>query len=280
LGRKQYIEVGDMKWKSIIIHGIILVVVIIVLIPIIWTFFTSLKDPIEIAQGGLLPKVWHWENYKLAWAQGEFPRKFLNSLIVAFTVTLGQVITSAMAGYALARMEFKGKDLIFSIAIATMLLSEQIIIVPLYLILAKLGWIDSYRGLAIPWFFNGFGVFLFRQFFLTIPRDIEEAAIVDGASRFRILWQIMLPLATPAVLTLSMFTFIAEWNSLFKWLILTKSPEMRNVQLGLIIFQEQFIAQYHLLTAATILVSLPSILLFLIGQRYYIKGIATTGVKG
>lgn len=278
--RRQYIRVISMKWKNIAIHLVIVSIVIIVLVPIIWTFFTSVKTPVEIAQGTILPKEWHWENYKIALAQGGFPRKFLNSFIVAFVVTLGQVVTSAMAGYALARMQFKGRELIFTISISTMLLSEQIIIVPLYLTLAKLGWIDSYKGLAIPWFFNGFGVFLFRQFFLTIPKDIEEAAIVDGASRFRILWQIMLPLATPAVLTLSMFTFIAEWNSLFKWLILIKSPEMRNVQLGLTIFQEQFIAQYNLLTAATILVSLPSILLFLIGQRYYIKGIATTGVKG
>ncbi|ASJ01463.1 carbohydrate ABC transporter permease [Thermococcus gorgonarius] len=266
--------------KSLLTHAVLWVFVGIILVPILWTFFTSLKTPVEIAHGTFLPEVWRWENYRIAWEQAEFPRKFLNSFIVAITVTLGQIVTSAMAGYALARMEFRGRDLIFNVAIASMLISEQIIIVPLYVMLAKFGWIDSYKGLAIPWFFNGFGVFLFRQFFLTIPKDIEEAAIVDGASRFRILWQIMLPLATPAVLTLFMFTFIAEWNSLFKWLILVKSPEMRNVQLGLTIFQEQFIAQYHLLTAATILVSLPSVILFLLGQRYYIKGIATTGVKG
>ncbi|ASJ07302.1 carbohydrate ABC transporter permease [Thermococcus pacificus] len=266
--------------KSLLTHAVLWVFVGIILVPILWTFFTSLKTPVEIARGTVLPEVWRWENYKIAWEQAEFPRKFLNSFIVAITVTLGQIVTSAMAGYALARMEFRGRDLIFNVAIASMLISEQIIIVPLYVMLAKFGWIDSYKGLAIPWFFNGFGVFLFRQFFLTIPKDIEEAAIVDGASRFRILWQIMLPLATPAVLTLFMFTFIAEWNSLFKWLIIVKSPEMRNVQLGLTIFQEQFIAQYNLLTAATILVSLPSVILFLIGQRYYIKGIATTGVKG
>jgi len=266
--------------KSLAIHVSTWIFIIIIIVPILWTFFTSLKTPVEIAKGTILPEAWKWENYRLAWEQAEFPRKFLNSFIVAITVTLGQIVTSAMAGYALARMEFKGRELIFSIAIASMLISEQIIIVPLYVLLAKLGWIDSYKGLMIPWFFNGFGVFLFRQFFLTIPKDIEEAAIVDGASRFRILWQVMLPLATPAVLTLFMFTFIAEWNSLFKWLILIKSPEMRNVQLGLTLFQEQFIAQYNLLTAATIIVSLPSVILFLIGQRYYIKGIAMSGVKG
>lgn len=261
-------------------HVLLVALTLIVLLPIIWTFLTSLKDPVEIAMGTILPDEVKLENYAIAWNEGEFPRKFLNSFIVALSVTFGQVITSSMAGYALARMKFRGRELIFNISILSMLVSEQIIIVPLYVLLSEMGLVDSYGGLILPWVFNGFGIFLFRQFFLTVPKEIEEAAMVDGASRFRILWQIMMPLATPAVLTLSMFTFIAEWNSMFKWLILTSSESMRNVQLGLTLFQGQFIAQYNLLTAAAIMISIPSIVLFIVAQRHYIKGIAMSGVKG
>lgn len=226
-----------------------------------------------------IPSNLRFENYVEAWQATNFPRQFVNSLVVALAVTAGQVLTSLMAGYAFARIRFIGRDVILMALLSTIIVPFQVLVIPVFVILAKLSWINTYWALIVPSLANAFGIFLFAQFFRTIPFELEEAAYVDGATRWRVLWQIMVPLARPAIATLFLFTFIAEWNELFKPLVFTSTTDMRTVQLGLSVFQEQFRVDYAHLMAAVVFTTVPSLLLFLLGQKHFVKGIATTGLK-
>ncbi len=249
-------------------------------LPLVAMLTTSLRDPARAASGfALLPDGLHFENYLAAWRATNFPRQFVNSLIMALSVTAGQIVTSLMAGYAFARLDFVGKKPLFVVLLATIVIPFQILVIPVFIILVKLSWINTYWALIVPSLANAFGIFLFTQFFKTIPYELEEAAYMDGASRWTVLWRILVPLSKPAITTLFLFTFIAEWNDLFKPLVFTSTRNMRTVQLGLTVFQEQFRVDYALLMAAVVFVTVPSVLLFFIGQRQFVKGIATSGLK-
>ena len=257
----------------------VLVCVLFVL-PLVLMLLTSLKTPSEAAVGAsFLPSSLHFENYAEAWRATNFGRQFVNSLVVALAVTFGQILTSLLAGYAFARMDFFGRKTLFMLVLGTIILPFQVLVIPVFVVLAKLGWINSFAALIVPSLANGFGIFLFAQFFETIPYELEEAAYLDGASRWTVLWRIIVPLSRPAVATLFMFTFIAEWNDLFKPLVFTSTRGMRTVQLGLTVFQEQFKVEYSLLMAAVVFVTIPSVALFFLGQKQFIKGIATSGLK-
>ena len=249
-------------------------------LPLVAMVVTSLRDPAKASQGfSLLPDALHWQNYVTAWRATNFPRQFVNSLVMALGVTAGQIITSLMAGYAFARMEFFGKRALFVVLLATLIIPFQVLVIPVFIVLVKLSWINTYWALIVPSLANAFGIFLFTQFFKTIPYELEEAAYLDGASRWTVLWRILVPLSKPAITTLFLFTFIAEWNDLFKPLVFTSTKSMRTVQLGLTVFQEQFKVDYALLMAAVVFVTVPSVLLFFLGQKQFIKGIATSGLK-
>jgi multiple sugar transport system permease protein len=250
--------------------------------PLVWIFFTAVKTDIEVRTGfSFLPSDgWHWENFIHAWMATNFARQFLNSMIMAMGVTLGQIFTSALAGYAIARLNFKGKPIVFGAILSTLIIPYQLLVLPIYIMFSKVGWIDTYSALIVPTLANAFGVFLFKQHFETIPISIEEAAKIDGASRWTILWKIIIPISRAPAVTLFLLTFIAEWNDLFKPLIFTSSETMRTVQLGLTVFQDQFTTNYTLLMAAVLFVTAPVLLLFLVGQRQFIEGIARTGAKG
>jgi multiple sugar transport system permease protein len=222
---------------------------------------------------------WTWANYQAAWQRGNFLLAFANSTLVAIAVTACQIFTSALAGYALARFKFRGQQTVLLIVLATLIIPFQILVVPIFLVLKWGHLINTYGALILPTAANGFGIFLLRQYFQTIPVELEEAAAIDGATRWQILWQIMLPLARPALLTLFLFTFIGEWNDLFKPLVFTTRPELRTVQLALAEFQEQFTNNWSMLMAAVVITTLPVVLLFLVSQRQFIRGIAATGVK-
>ena len=247
-------------------------------LPLAFMVATSLSEPGRTG-ATLLPTGLQVHNYVLAWRATNFGRQFLNSLLVALAVTLGQIVTSLLAGYAFARMDFLGRRALFVVVLATIILPFQILVIPVFVVLAKLAWINTYWALIVPSVANGFGIFLFTQFFRTIPVELEEAATLDGASRLAILWRVIVPLARPTVATLFLFTFIAEWNDLFKPLVFTSTKGMRTVQLGLTVFQEQFKVEYSLLMAAVVFVTVPSVLLFFVGQKQFIKGIATSGLK-
>jgi multiple sugar transport system permease protein len=267
--------------KSDVLRYVVLIFVSLLFVfPLVWIFLTSLKSDLEVRTTvNILPQKFLWKNYIEAWNSTNFTRQFLNSLVMAFGVTFGQMFTSALSGYAFARLNFKGKNITFALVLATLIIPYQLLVLPIYIMFAKIGWIDTYMALVVPSLANAFGIFLFKQHFETIPLSLEEAAKIDGASRWGILWKIVLPLSKAPAVTLFLLTFIAEWNDLFKPLIFTSSERMRTVQLGLTTFQEQFSTNYTLLMAAVVFVTVPILIMFFIGQKQFIAGIANTGSK-
>jgi multiple sugar transport system permease protein len=231
---------------------------------------------------GLFQQPWHatLQNLTRAWNQGQFPLAFANSTGVALGVTALQVLTSTLAGYALARLKFWGRQTVLVILLATLVIPFQILVIPIFLVLKTGHLINTYGALILPTAASGFGIFLLKQFFQTIPVELEEAAALDGATRLQTLVRVILPLARPAMVTLFLFTFIGEWNDLFKPLVFTTRPELRTVQLTLAAFQEEFTNDWSLLMAAVVIATVPIVLLFMACQRQFIRGIAATGVKG
>lgn len=254
--------------------GFLWVGAFVVLLPLFVVLLTSFSTPGVVGTTQLT-----FANYQQAWQRGKFLLAFANSTFVALAVTAFQIITSALAGYALARLQFRGRQFILLIVLATLVIPFQLLVIPIFLVL-KWGYLlNTYWALILPTAVNGFGIFLLRQYFLTIPLELEESAALDGANRWQILWNVMLPLAQPALVTLFLFTFIGEWNDLFKPLVFTTRPELKTVQLVLAEFQEQFTSSWQLLMAAVVIASIPVIILFLLGQKQFIRGIATTGIK-
>ena len=259
-------------------QGALILLAAIVLLPLFVVFLTSFAPP-GASPDMLAKNSWSLANYRDAWQRGKFLLSFANSSLVALAVTAFQIVTSALAGYALARLKFRGKQALLLVVIATLVIPFQMLVIPIFLILKWGHLINTYWALILPTSVNGFGIFLLRQFFQTIPVELEEAAAIDGANRLQILWRVMLPLSRPALVTLFLFTFIGEWNDVFKPLVFTTRPELRTVQLALADFQEQFTNNWPLLMAAVTIATVPVMLLFLLGQRQFIRGIATTGIK-
>lgn len=255
------------------------------ILPFLWMISTSLKTPQAIYT---FPPKWIpdpviFKSYLKVWKIVPFARFYLNSVFVAFCVTLGQVMTSAFAAYSFSRLRFPGRDKIFFAYLATLMIPYSVILVPVYILMVYFRWIDSYKALILPAMFTAYGTFLLRQFFMTIPRDLEDAARIDGSSLFGIFWRIILPLSKPALATLTMFTFMANWNN-FMWpLLVTNSTEKATLPVGLSYFQEVY--QYtqpdwSLLMAGSLLAMLPVILFFMLNQRFFVEGIKLTGIKG
>jgi multiple sugar transport system permease protein len=268
----------NLKSANFVSLGVLLLGAFIVLLPVFVVFVTSLTT--TVATLDVLPKnQWSLANYREAWQRGNFMLAFANSTLVAIAVTAFQLVTSALAGYALARLKFRGRQGLLLVVLATLVIPFQLLVIPIFLVLKWGHLINTYGALILPTAVNGFGIFLLRQYFQTIPVELEEAATIDGANRLQILWRVMLPLARPALVTLFLFTFIAEWNDLFKPLVFTTRPELRTVQLALAEFQEQFTNNWPLMMAAVTIATIPVMVLFLIGQRQFIRGIAATGIK-
>lgn len=250
----------------------------VVLLPLAVVVITSFL-PSDTGVTGHLPQQWTWASYQTAWTRGSFLLAFANSTLVALSVTFLQLVTSALAGYALARLPFQGRQAILLLVLVTLVIPFQLLVIPIFLVLKAGHLINTYGALILPTAVNGFGIFLLRQFFQTIPVELEEAATLDGATRLQVLCSVVLPLARPALVTLFLFAFIGEWNDLFKPLVFTTRPELRTVQLALAEFQEQFTNSWSLMMAAVVIATVPIVLLFLLGQRQFMQGIATTGIK-
>lgn len=264
---------------QLLIVVLLLISAVIVLLPLIIVFLTSLAANDTTTGESFIASSLTLNNYQEAWRRGNFLLAFANSTFVALIVTGFQITTSALAGYALARLKFRGRQAVLLIVLATLVIPFQILVVPIFLVLKWGHLVNTYAALILPTAANGFGIFLLRQYFLTIPVELEEAAALDGANRWQIIWRVMLPLSRPALITLFLFTFIGEWNDLFKPLIFTTRPELRTVQLALAEFQEQFTNNWSLLMAAVVIATVPVLFLFILGQRQFIQGIATTGIK-
>lgn len=256
-------------------------VAFVVLLPFIWTLLTSFKVETDIVQypPELFPRSITLEHYSDIWQRIPFARLLLNTLIFAGGVTIVSLAFDSLTAYALARLEFPGRDVLFLAILVTMMLPFQVTLIPLFSLLSDLGWINTHQGLIVPRATNAFGIFFLRQFFISIPRDLEDAARVDGASEFRIYRQIVMPLAVPALLTLGLFHFMYNWNDLLWPLIVTTDPSMQTLPAGLALFMGEHVVEYGLLMAGSILALLPMVVMFLLVQRKFVEGIATTGLK-
>ena len=252
------------------------------IVPFIWMLSTSLKEPSQVFSypPKWIPQALAFKNYLKTWTLVPFGRFFINSLLVAVWVTFGQLLTSSLAAYSFARLRFPGRDTLFIIFLGTMMVPFQVTMIPVYILMRELGWVDTYYALIIPNLFSAYGCFLLRQFFLTIPTELEDAAKIDGGSYLTIYSKIILPLAKPALATLGVFTFMASWNSFIWPLIVVNSIEMQTLPLGLASFQGLYTTDWTLLMAGTVIALIPVLIIFIFAQRFFIEGITLSGVKG
>lgn len=265
------------------------IIAIFFIVPFVWMFLASLKPQLEIFQyiyplnwKTFIPQTWTLENYAelLALEPYPFTRYLGNSIFVSVTVTLGSLVVNAMAAYAFARLEFPGRNLLFVLFLVTVIVPFEVLAIPLYLEMKTFNWVNTYQALIIPWIANGAGIFLLRQFFMDIPRDLIDAARIDGSSHLGAFWHVVIPNSVPALITFAIIRFQASWDAFFWPLIVAPSPEKRVIQVAIATFTTEVQTEWGLTFAASTLATLPIILLFLILQRYYVQGIVMTGMKG
>lgn len=221
-----------------------------------------------------------WQNYAKTISVMPFGRYYWNSIVTASAVTALQLLTSSLAAFAFARLRFKGRDVIFLLYLATMMIPFPVTMIPNFIIMRLLGWIDSFKALILPPAFSAFSTFLLRQYFMSLPLELDDAARVDGASSFRIWWQIALPLSGPVLATLGIFTFLGQWNSFLWPLIVTNSDRVRTLPVGLAAFQGQYRVEWNLLMAGSVIALVPILVIYLIGQKWFVRGITLTGMGG
>lgn len=253
------------------------------LLPLVWMLSASLMPLSEVIK---VPPVWFapdkysLANYIEVWGRIGFARFFFNSVFVAVTITLAQLLTSSMAGFAFARYEFPGRTVIFILILSTMMIPFQVIMIPLFIMMARLGMVNTYWGMIVPAIVTPFGIFMMRQFMLSVPKALLEAARIDGASEPYIFSRIMLPLCKPAIAALAIFAFLGSWDNFLWPLIIINSKELWTLPIAMSRFTEQYISQTHLQMAGASIMFLPVLIVFLLMQRNFIEGIAMTGLKG
>lgn len=266
--------------KNVFIYIFLVIGAFISIMPFLWLVTTSLKPPGKIFSAPLLiPTHFYYKNYIEAWNSVPFARYIINSTIMSLGIVICQTLFSAMAGYAFAKIKFKFKDALFLIFLITMMIPDSVKMIPNFLTIKNLGWYDTYSALIVPRAASVFAIFLFRQFFLSIPSSIEESARLEGCGLFRLFFQIVLPLSKPVLVTNILFSFLFAWNDFLWPLIITDSQKMRTIQVGLSYFQGRYGVRWELLSAATIFAILPSFIVFIIAQKYFIEGISTSGLK-
>jgi len=251
------------------------------LLPFYWMFSSSLRTMENMFSLPIqwLPDPVNWRSYVLAWQAQDFTRYFLNSGFVAVAITLSNLLLCSLAGYSLTKFHFRGQGVMFILILSTMMLPLEVTMVPLFLIIKQLDWANSYQGLIVPFLVDGFGVFLMRQYMLSIPKDLIDSARIDGASELRIFWIIVLPLCKPALVALAVFTFREAWDMYIWPLIIITKDSLRTLPLGISLFMSSYGTSWDQLMAIAVLGTLPMILLFFFLQRAFIQGIAATGLK-
>ncbi|WP_053365185.1 carbohydrate ABC transporter permease [Bacillus sp. FJAT-27245] len=252
------------------------------LVPFLWALSSSFKPLSEIVSGSMsfIPKNFTLDNYKQIFVEQEhFPRWMFNSLFIACVGTVLNLIFNSMAGYSLARLNFPGRKPIFILILAVLMIPAQVTMIPNYLILKQLGWLNSYQGMIVPGMINATYIFMMRQFFINFPKELEEAAEMDGLSRFGTFFRIVLPLAKPALAAQAIFIFMGFWNDFMRPLIVMTDIEMFTLPLGLNTFKGQFVSYWNYIMAASMVFTLPVLLIYAFFNRYFIKGISFTGGK-
>lgn len=265
------------------ITALLLIPALIQAFPLFYLICISLKAGPEVIAYPpvLLPKHLDFSNYAEAFRAAPLPRFLLNSLVASSAIAFLQVTTAILAAFALARMEFRGQQAAFALIVATMMVPGEITIIPNYFLFARLGWLDTFAGLVLPFSASGFGVFLLYQFFRTLPKELEEAALLDGASRWRFLWQFAVPLSWPAITAFAVYSFINAWNQYLWPLIVTQSTEMQTAQIGIGMFRSQNESTgWGVIMAATAILIAPSLILFAATQKQFVRGITMSGLKG
>lgn len=263
-------------------YAVLMALAFLTLVPIIWMVLTAFKSPSEVVASPptWVPTTWHPRNFVDAWQAAPFGRYLANTVFIAGSVAFLEVVTSALAAYAFARLRFPGRDILFLVYLGTLMIPRQVTLIPQFILMRELGWVDTYQGLIIPQAFSAFGTFLLRQFFVSIPRELEDAARIDGASRFECFRRIILPLSGAALATLAVFAFLFQWNNLLWPLVMSNTDSTRPIAVGLRTFQGQYSTDWNLLMAAAALATIPVIVVYGFAQRWFVRGITLSGFGG
>ena len=270
--------------RATVIYALVIAIAIVTIFPFLWMVSTSLKSIAELGElpPRVFPRAWLFSNYPDAWTVlPNFGRIVINTGIVTSLTIIGRVLSCSLVAFGFARLRFPGRNVLFLLVLGTMMLPEQVTIIPLYLLYLRVGWLNSWLPLIVPQFFGvPFYIFLLRQFFLTLPRDLDDAARIDGCSYYGVYWRVILPLSRPALAAVAAFSFVSAWNDFFHPLIFLTDPEIQTLGVGLRNFVVEYQPNTNLLMAASTMAVLPILLVFLIAQKYFIQGIALTGLKG
>lgn len=269
--------------RSILLHASLIPAAFVFMMPFLWMLSTSLKPDTQFYEYPpvIIPSPFQWSNYPDAVTYITFFLYLRNTLTIAIFATVGVLISSSLVAYSLARIPWPGRNFLFILTVATLMLPFQVTMIPLFIIFKNLGWVNSWFPLIIPhWFGGALYIFLLRQFFLTIPQELSEAARIDGASEFKIYRSVIIPLAKPALATVAIFEFIARWRDYIGPLIYLSDQKLYVLSLGIYEYRSQYGAEWGLLMAASVLITLPIILLFFFLQKIFVQGIALTGIKG
>jgi multiple sugar transport system permease protein len=279
------------KYTKIVVVILLSLGAITMVFPVIWMLSTSLKEPTQVFA---IPPIWipnppHFENYSKAWtisgmyaSEGiTFTNYTINTVIIALSNCIGVTLSASLVAFAFARLRFPGRGPLFVLCLGTMMVPPQVTMIPTFILFKTVGWYDTFYPLIVPAFLGGgaYNIFLMRQFFMSIPYEMDEAAKIDGCTNFGVFWRILLPLCKPALTTVAVFSFVYNWNDFLNPLIYLDSNSKKTLALGLTNFVSLYGQDYHLLMAAALIIVIPIILMFLAGQRYFIQGIATTGLK-
>ncbi|MDT1062385.1 carbohydrate ABC transporter permease [Paracoccus sp. CPCC 101403] len=263
-----------LAWTVLFIGGVLMVT------PLLFMFSTSLKTSGQIYDLRLIPAHPTLANYVQVLSDGRFLRWFLNSALVAICVTASNVFFDSLVGYTLAKFRFRGRNLVFIAILSTLMIPTEMLVIPWYVMSANLGWLDSYWGIMFPGMMTAFGTFLMKQFFETLPDDFLEAARIDGLNEFTIWWKIAMPLVTPAISALAIFTFLGNWTAFFWPLIVTTSKELYTLPIGLTSFAVEQEIQWEMIMTGAALATIPTLIVFLVLQRYIVRGVMLAGLKG
>jgi len=260
-------------WTLLFLGGVVMV------LPLVYMLLTSLKDSSELYELGFLPQAPTLDNYVELWTRSDFPRWFASSLITASGTTASVLFFDSLAGYTLAKFNFRGRGLVFVLILSTLMIPAEMLVIPWYVMARAMGWLDTYWGIMFPGMMTGFGTFLMRQFFAGVPDDLLAAARIDGLGEFQIFWRIAMPLVTPALSALAIFTFLGNWTAFLWPLIVTSSKSLYTIPVGMAVFAGEVQTQWELIMTGAAIATLPVLLVFLLLQRFIIEGVMLAGLK-
>lgn len=271
-----------LEFSDALTYGLAIALGVSMLVPFLWMVSTSLMDEFDVYQypPRLLPLDPVWSNYPNALTAAPFVRFFINSAVMSLFIVFGHLFTAATAGYAFARLRFPGRDKVFILFLANLMVPVIVLLIPRFLLVNAMGWVDTYIGLIITELVSVWGIFLMRQYFLSIPRELEDAARIDGANEWQVFWKVALPLAKPALATVALFSFVETWKSFLWPLIVTRSMSMRPVEVGIAAFHGLYFSNWPYQMAAAVTAVIPILILFFFTQRYFVRGIQLAGLKG